>query len=395
VLTRAEAVARFPGLRRRGLTGAALWHDYVSTESDRLTFSWALAATAHGAVLANYIEATSLLREGGRVSGIRAVDRQTGRTLEIGARVTVNATGGSVNRLGNGRIPLLTAINLVTRREAGEEALGGLSPSGRALFLVPWRNRAIFGTWESPRLSGSDQAAPATEDIDSFITELNAAFPALDLSRDDVTLVHRGDVPAIVRGDGSAALEGRERIEEHGDPDLRGLVSVAGTKYTTARAVAARVVARVLRLLGHPPSPCRTANLPLPGGDLNDPVATIGEARRELDAVLASDAVPHLVAAYGTRYRDVAALAVERPEWRTPVAPDSPVIGAQLMWAVRHEMAVTLADAVIRRTPLGALGHPGDAAVERAADLVGSELGWSRERKRAEIAAIRAFYEIP
>jgi glycerol-3-phosphate dehydrogenase len=74
------------------------------------------------------------------------------------------------------------------------------------------------------------------------------------------------------------------------------------------------------------------------------------------------------------------------------VAADSPVIGAQLAWAMRHEMALTLADAVIRRTPLGAMGYPGDPAAERAAGIVGSAMGWSPERKRKEIEMLRQFY---
>ena len=85
---------------------------------------------------------------------------------------------------------------------------------------------------------------------------------------------------------------------------------------------------------------------------------------------------------------------MKRPEWRTRIAPDSPVIGAQLVHAVRREMATTLADAVIRRTPLGALGHPGDAAVERAASIVAGELKWSDEQRRAEIAAVNRFFAV-
>ena len=85
-------------------------------------------------------------------------------------------------------------------------------------------------------------------------------------------------------------------------------------------------------------------------------------------------------------------IAGHRQEWRTRLAPDSPVIGAELVLAARKEMAPTLADIVIRRTPLGALGHPGDDAVARAAKIVGDELGWSEDRRREEIAAVDAFY---
>ena len=123
-----------------------------------------------------------------------------------------------------------------------------------------------------------------------------------------------------------------------------------------------------------------------------DVAAAIADARGACDFELPNDTIPHLVAAYGSRYGDVLALCADRPDLRTRLADDSPVIGAELVWAARHEMALTLADAVIRRTPLGALGYPGDMAVDRAADLAGNELGWSIDRRRADVAALRRFY---
>ena len=88
------------------------------------------------------------------------------------------------------------------------------------------------------------------------------------------------------------------------------------------------------------------------------------------------------------------ALAASNQSWAEPLAAEPAVIGAELVWAVRHELAVTLSDAVIRRTPLGALGYPGDEVAIKAADIVGGELGWSDERRKQEIAALRVFYRI-
>ena len=173
---------------------------------------------------------------------------------------------------------------------------------------------------------------------------------------------------------------------------VEGLLTVAGTKYTTARGVAERITDRLLAKLQHALVPCRTASTPLPGGGLRDVGLTIADARREHDQGLPTDTIPHLIAAYGSRYRDVLELSDGHPEWRTRVAEQSPVIGAELVWAVRKEMAVTLRDAVIRRTPIGALGYPGDAAAERAGRIVGAELGWSETRLREEIDALRTFY---
>src|SRR5947207_1342050 len=130
VMSRGTAIQDFPGLRRQGLTGAAVWYDYLTTEADRLTFTFAMAAVEHGAVVANHVEATGVLIDGRRVTGVTARETIGPRQLDIAARVTVNATGANVDALlkplnAPTSIPMLKAMNLVTRRDAGEEALGG------------------------------------------------------------------------------------------------------------------------------------------------------------------------------------------------------------------------------------------------------------------------------
>lgn len=337
VISRSEAIDGFPELGRQGMTGAAVWYDYVTTDADRLTLAFAVAASDNGAVLANHMEAMGPLVDRRRVVGIRANDAETGRDIEVSARVTVNATGAAVDGLlaplhAPTGMPLLKALNLVTRRAAGPAALGGRAASGRNLFLVPWRGRALFGTWESPRRHKAGDTSVSSDEIASFIAELNEAFPSLGLTRADVTLVHRGLVPAIAGTNGRVSLQGHEQVRDHASDGIEGIVSVAGAKYTTARAVAERVTDRLLAKLGHPAVPCRTAVTPLPVRE--------GETVR----------------------------------------------------AVRNEMARTLGDVVIRRTPLGSLGYPGDAEIERVATVVAEELGWSEERKRREVEDLRRFY---
>lgn len=396
VISRHEAIERFPGLRRQHLAGAGLYYDLATTESDRLTFSVALAAVEHGAVLANHVRAEAALVENARVVGVRAADTLGGGSFEIRASLTINAAGAGVDTIlapagASARIPLLKAMNLVTRREATGEALGGRSAAGRYLFLVPWRGRALFGTWESPATARPDEPVDPREVAD-FIRELNEAFPSLDLSPADVTLVHRGIVPAAVHAGGRLSLEGHEQVRDHAAEGLGGLITVAGAKYTTGRAVGERMTNLAFARLGRPAVACRTADTPLPGGDLVDAATAIGTARGSYEDQVPSDAIPHLVAAYGSRVDQVLAIAGGNLDLFQRVAADSPVIGAELAWAARHEMAETLVDAVVRRTPLGVLGYPGDAAAERAAAIVGAEKGWSDARRRSELDALRAFY---
>jgi len=341
VLSRDEAVALCPLLANQPITGAAVWYDYVAWDADRLTLAWALAAADNGAALANYVEATALVVADGRVAGADCVDRVAGEAFRINARTVVNATGARLNALltpwaAAVNLPFLQAMNIVTRRDAPTTALGGSSASGRNLFLVPWRGRALFGTWESAQLcdaSRTDVDGPA---LGAFLTELNDAFPTLHLTRDDVSLVHRGVVPARVRSGQAPALEGHDCIYEHRADGLAGLISVAGTKYTTARGVAERIVSRLYGELARVAPPSVSAEQPLPCANLQG--------------------------------------------------------DALLRHAASHEMVVTLADAVMRRTPLGALGCPSEVELASAASVVGDVLGWSPARQTEEVAAVRALY---
>jgi glycerol-3-phosphate dehydrogenase len=417
VLSPAEARRQFSGLRDTPCTGAAVWYDYQTIEADRLTLAWAFSAAAHGAVLANYVEAQSLHVEGAvdggkrRVAGAHAVDRLHGGLLDIAARLVVNATGGAIDELLGPahlatRTPMLQAMNLVTRLPAGDAAIGGFARSGRALFMVPWRGRVLFGTWESTATcddgNGGHSALHST-DIDAFVAEAADAFPDCGLTRDAVTFVHHGVVPAVVGSTGRVALEGHQRIHDHA---IDGLISVAGTKYTTARAVAERVVDLALVKLGREPIRCRTATTPLPGTDRSTIPSAGTSAAANANRSLPGDVLEHLAACYGPDVDVVLALVHEVAGSGARVDERSPVIGAQLIHAMRHEMAATLADAVIRRTPLGALGHPGADVLSRAADVLsgeaachetggetaGNDGGWDPIRRRTEVDGVDAFY---
>lgn len=386
MLSRAEAAERFPGLRRQGLTGAALWYEYLAQEPDRLTLVWALAAARQNAALANHVEVTALRQDGGRVVGVRATDRLDGAPIELSARLIVDASGGdSLRSIDVTPRAWRKVVSLVTCRDVGDDVLGGRTRAGDLLFLVPWHGRALVGGWELPRSPDEAENAHAEVELMRLVAEANSAFPTLDLTPDAVTQVHVGRVPSSVGGRTGAT-------RDHAKEGLEGLVSVAGVHDVTARGVAERVTDLLFRKLGRPVPRCRTALVPLPGGDVGDATSLVARVRRDYDAAFPSDTIPHLVAAYGSESRDVLSLATGRATWQARTDEPSPVIGGQLVWAARHEMAVTLEDAVLRRTPLGAQGLPGEMALGRAADLLGEELGWSKDHRQREIARVRAYY---
>ncbi len=396
VISKDATLARFPGVRRHHLSGAGVWYDYQMSDAERLTMAFAQAAAAQGATLATYAEADEPLRQDGRIAGMRVRDLLTGRSLDVEARLTLNAAGSGAGRLmqacGVERdVPLLQAMNLVTSRDAAPDAIGARTPSGRHLFLVPWRRRALIGTWESSGRCEPD-AAIGMAQVEAFRAEINQTFPAMDLAPGEITLVHRGIVPADVGPDGRVSLRGRHEIRDHRADGADGLVTVIGVKYTTARQVAEEVVDLLASRLGRSPVPCRTAAAPLPGGERPDVEVLAGEARRALGSHLPAEVVTHLVGAYGARYQAIAHLMVERPGLDQRLPGPHPVIGAELVYAARHGMACTLTDAVVRRTGMGAAGYPGHEAAAAAADILATEFNWDGVRVEEELRELKQFY---
>jgi len=337
MLSRHETLERLPGLPERGLSGAGLWYDAQASSSERLTVAFVHAAAGEGAVAANHVEAVGFLMARGRVTGVRARDTLTGRPLEVRARVVLNAAGPAADALlaeaGIGRpaAPLLRAWNLVLARRPDVPFAVGARAGGRFLFLVPWRDRTIVGTAYAPAEERVEGAVPAFRD------QAVRAFPWARLEEAPIVLVHEGLVPG--RG-GASGLSRRPRLHDHEAEDgVAGLVTVQGVKYTTARGVAEKAVELVFRRLGRASPPCRTAETVLPRA-------------RALEGALE----------------------------------------ARVLEAVREEMAVTLADAVLRRLDLGTAGPPPESDLLTVTRTMAVALGWDAARSSSERAALAKRY---
>jgi glycerol-3-phosphate dehydrogenase len=169
-----------------------------------------------------------------------------------------------------------------------------------------------------------------------------------------------------------------------------------GVRYTTARQTAQDAVDAVFRVLGHQtPPPCRTAETPLQGGSINR-MDTFLKAvvQRDVDGI-AADTLKRIATTYGTGYDRVLQMARDVPALGRPIGQNCDVLGAEILYAARKEMAVKLGDALIRRTEAGTAGHPGSDAVERAAAIMARAHEWDEWRTQNEIAEVEAFFRLP
>ena len=392
VLSREEFLDLVPEAASLTATGAALWYDYRMDEGDRLTFGFAIAAARQGAVLANYADALEPLRDGRRITGMRVRDEATGDSFEVRARLTLNAAGAGAGRVMASfgvrqPFPLLKAMNIVTTRPAPPVAIAAPGPEDRLLVALPWRERLLIGTAHGRELCGPEDRSVTAAELESFVRDANAAFPWLHLTAADVSLVHRGVVPARVQPGRPPALLEHGSVRDHRLDGIDGALSVIGVKYTTARAIAERAIAAAGAMLRRRVPKSLSAELPLLG-----PLATASETtiRPPRARMSTAERVSRL---YGATAGRVLGMHAGQRETEAPIAPGVEVTIAEVLEAVRHEMALTLEDVVIRRTALGATGYPGDAVVMACGRILQPELGWSDERLADEAAAVRSFYE--
>jgi len=191
--------------------------------------------------------------------------------------------------------------------------------------------------------------------------------------------------------DGSGDTYGASRRSElidHGPEGADGLFSAIGGKWTTSRDLAAKIVDTLGTKLGKVMPACATATLRLPGARF-ERLREFSVQQKTLHPAAASE---HLIQMYGARLTRLFAEAGNRPELLEPLGANGD-IAAQVVFAVREEMALTLPDVIMRRTGIGQFGPPAQLVVELAAKLMTQELGWNEERRKHEIEGIAPWFE--
>ncbi len=390
-LSREKALAREAALEGPGFSGAFLYYDAQMYAPERLALECLIDADAHGAALANHMGAHMLLRRNDRIEGAHVRCAVSGAEFDVRAKLTIVAAGPwadiFLNRaLGNTNHKLVRSkgIHIVVPAITRRDALTIATEHGH-FFVLPWRGHSLIGTTDTS-FTGSPDAVGVTEnDIATFLAFVNKHLPSARLKREDVTHFYAGLRPLV--DDGSRDTYGASRRAELIDhrvlDNVDGLVSAIGGKWTTSRDLAEQVVDMAMQKLNRRPRRfSQAAAQILPGGRIGP--------LREFERTY-PPAREHLARLYGAMLPEVLALESEEPWFAARLSPSGD-IGAQVAFAVREEMALTLDDVVMRRTGIGQLGEPSPAALATAAAIMADELGWNAARKEKEIAAVLAHF---
>jgi glycerol-3-phosphate dehydrogenase len=368
-LSRNAVLEREPALSADGLLGGATYFD-ARTDDARLTLANAIGAVEAGAVVLTYVDENELLHDAGRVTGARVTDTLTGATTTVRASVVVRATGPWTSEVRGSKG---THIAVPRTRIGNRQALTLLSPAdGRVFFALPSATHAIIGTTDTFTTASPDEVRASNEDVRYLLAAANCFFPAANLNEGDVVSAWAGIRPLIPTTHDSPGGATREHLVS---TDAEGVVSITGGKLTTYRVMANDTLDAVAERLGRRLAPDLTRSRSLPGGDFS----SLAELKDDADRTTANRPLAsHLVETYGTRWQDV---------WREVSDAGGgerlddalPYVAGQFRYAIRHEMACTLADLLMRRTHLAfETRDHGAAAAERAVLIAAPLFGWDR-----------------
>jgi glycerol-3-phosphate dehydrogenase len=402
-LTRRGALRLAPALKRSALTGALVYWD-AQVDDARYVTTLVRTAAGFGAHVASRTQVTGFLREGERVTGVRATDLETGNGVEIRAQQVVNATGVWTDEIqemvgGRGSINVRASkgVHLVVPRDRIHSTTGIiLRTPVSVLFVIPWGRHWIIGTTDTDWSLDKAHPAASRNDIDYVLGQLNKIL-AVPLTRDDVEGVYAGLRPLLAGESESTSKLSREHTVAHPVP---GLVLIAGGKYTTYRVMARDAVDAVAHGLDGKVAPSCTDSVPLAGAD---GFIALWNARHTLarSSGLHVARIEHLLQRYGSLISEVLDLIAADPGLGRPLAGADDYLRAEVVYAASHEGARHLDDVLARRTHASIeTWDRGLSAAADAATLMAGPMKWKSrqvarelENYRARVAAERASQE--
>jgi glycerol-3-phosphate dehydrogenase len=387
-LSRSEVLQMEPELEElKGLRGALMYYDCQCPYTERLDMENVLSAVENGAVILNHAQLTSFLRNGSDVCGVEVLDRLSGETYKVKARLVVNAAGHWVDCVRDllhggpaSTVRRTKGIHLITPRLT-KTAMVLFSPiDGRLYFVMPWLDYTLIGTTDTDYTGDLDAVCADEADVTYMLSGIHQVFPKL--REEDIIYAIAGlRSLAHIGGERSSNISRDHKVLDHKQRDgIDGLVSVLGGKITAYRAAGRDAVDIVCRKLGINAT-CTTDSVPLPGSPAVSE-KKIAQAARE--SKLPLNTVKYLAGLYGSRFSQVLDLIRKDKRSGQKLSAHNPDILAQVQHSVKEESALTVADFMFHRSAIGWTAGQGLDAVEPIAKEMGRLLKWSQAEQRRQ-----------
>lgn len=337
ILSKEKTLELIPTIETEGLKGGVIYHDGQFDDS-RLIINMAQTAYEQGSILLNYVQVTDFLKQNSWIRGVIAHDLENDKEYHLDSHVVINATGVFSDQLrylddktAKPMIAPSQGIHIVLDKSflPGDTAIMiPQTDDGRVLFAIPWHDRVIVGTTDTPVDEVMLEPSPLKKEID-FLLSHAARYLSKDPGKKDVLSVFAGLRPLVKQGDVKETAELSRDHTLHISPS--GLITIAGGKWTTYRKMSEDTIDQAIVLAELDERPSATKNLNIHGYHKN------------------SDIFDQL-SVYGSDAVEIKKLIDEKPDYAQTIHPGSDTTVGEIIWAVRHEMARTVEDFLSRRT---------------------------------------------
>ncbi|MEY4282534.1 MAG: hypothetical protein RL467_90 [Actinomycetota bacterium] len=386
-----------PSLRPDIIMGAIKYFD-AQVDDARHTLSVARTAARHGAIIATGVSAESLIRNGKRVVGVNARDLISGERIAIKATVTVMCAGVWSDELHANfdlkpgyNVTMSKGVHIVLPGSAIKSDAGIiLKTPVSVLFIIPWADKWIVGTTDTPYTGDRAEPFANREDVQYIVDQANRVLTP-QIKIDEIIGVYAGLRPLVANNKGSVTTKlSREHTVDRPAP---GFVSIAGGKYTTYRIMGRDVIDLAVNELRKLSPESVTEKLPLIGAD--GYFALVQQIERIADeSGLDSQTVTHLLNRYGSLISEILDLIKEVPSLAKKIDSNLPYLKAEIYYAVSHEGARSVDDVISRRTRIAFEAHnQGLDLADAIAEIISPVLGWSTKERKASVAAYELLVE--
>jgi glycerol-3-phosphate dehydrogenase len=379
-----------PSLRSDLINGAIKYFD-AQVDDARHTLAIVRTAARHGAVIASRVECEELVRDGKRVMGAKVRDLKSGKRITVSAKVTVMCAGVWSDELHEKfgikpgyKVAMSKGAHIVLPKSAIKSDAGIiLKTSVSVLFIIPWADKWIVGTTDTPYKADRNNPVATKEDVDYIIDQANRVLHP-KISADDIIGVYAGLRPLVANASDSKTTKlSREHTVDRPVP---GFVSIAGGKYTTYRVMGKDVIDLAVNDLRRIVAESVTEKIPAIGADGYFALVQQKGQLAELSG-LSEETITHLLNRYGSTIDEIFEIIYADKKLGQPLTSELPYLRAEVIYAVTHEGAQSVDDVISRRTRISFEASDGGESLAAAvATLIAPILGWDAEAKKSSIS---------
>jgi len=407
-ISKEEVVKLVPNAKKKGLLGGNLYYDCFSHSPERLTLAFLKSAEHYGANIANYAEMTNFIFEqkpkGKKVMGIEVYDKINDKNIELKSKAVINCAGPwadiVLKKLENKNsheysLRRSEGIHFLTKKLIDNYIFAGIDTNKKHFFLIPYRNHTLIGTTDKEFKGNPDNYKVTKESLLELLETVNSSFSDTEkIEYSDILFTYGGLRPLVEEQTEDVYNSSRKyEITDETKIGYYGLFTVEGGKYTTSRSLAEHVIDKVSKKLNLNAKSSISKNIKLVESDIDDIEAFVKEKAEKYN-FLSNEQIRYLVYSYGTEIDDLMQLYSENKDLQYLITEDGENL-AQVVYAIRNEMAYVLSDILFRRTGIGQLGHPGAEKLNKIANLASKELHWSDQTLNEQIAKAEERFKIP